>query len=310
MEIKDRIRKFREKKGLSTTDLSKLTGISQSTISKIENGKRKINFEILEIIAEALDISVDRLTGESASSIIEDRLEEIGKTLEEVAQKTGVSLHWLKNLDTFIPGEWANGELEYHWITKVAKEIGLPGSQLRAALARQEIPVYDGPTTSSPEEDFEFITPEQAFGEPGVTLTPISSPTKIIRIPVLGSIPAGAAIEAVENILEWEDIPEEWTYGGRQYFGLLVRGDSMYPEYLDGDTVIIRKQPCCDSGDDCAVIINAADATLKRVHILEEGIELEAINPMYGRKKYTNQEVENLPVTILGVVVELRRKKK
>lgn len=129
-------------------------------------------------------------------------------------------------------------------------------------------------------------------------------------IPVLGTIPAGVAIEAVQDIIRWEEIPREWLRGGREYFALQVKGDSMFPEYLDGDTVIIRKQSCCDSGDDCAVIINAADATLKRVHIVEDGIVLEAINPMYGRKKYTTQEVEDLPVKILGVVVELRRKKK
>ncbi len=141
-------------------------------------------------------------------------------------------------------------------------------------------------------------------------VSPVSLPTNTISIPVLGSIPAGIPLEAVQDILEWIDIPEEWTRGDRQYFGLLIKGDSMFPEYLDGDTVIIRKQPCCDSGDDCAVIINATDATLKRVHLLEDGIELEAINPMYGRKKYTSQEIKALPLIILGIVVEQRRKRK
>lgn len=81
MKTKDRLRKFREKRGLSTNDLSKLTGISQSTISKLENGKRKIDLEILQIIADALNVNIERFTGESASCIIEDRLEEIGMTL-------------------------------------------------------------------------------------------------------------------------------------------------------------------------------------------------------------------------------------
>lgn len=157
MEAKDRIRKFREGRGLSTNDLSKLTGISQSTISKIENGKRKIDLEALEKIADALKVSIERLTGEAVSSIIEDRLEELGMALEEVAEKTGVSLHWLQNLDSFTP--WgAEDEIGYEWITRVAKVIGLPGSQLRAALARQEPPVYDGPPID--------IAPEDVFTEP------------------------------------------------------------------------------------------------------------------------------------------------
>lgn len=135
-------------------------------------------------------------------------------------------------------------------------------------------------------------------------------PQHVCSIPVLGSIPAGAAIEAVQDIIEWIDIPEEWTHGDRLYFGLQVKGDSMFPEYLEGDTVILRKQPCCDSGDDCAVMVNDSEATLKRIRIYEDGLELEAINPMHGKKKYSNREVKDLPVSILGVVVELRRKKK
>lgn len=131
-----------------------------------------------------------------------------------------------------------------------------------------------------------------------------------VTIPVLGNIPAGAPIEAVEDIIGWEEIPKDWLNGDREYFSLLVRGDSMYPEYIDGDVVIVRRQSTCDSGDDCVVMVNDKDATLKKVNIYPDGLELKAINKMYGKRKFTKQEILSLPVTILGVVVELRRKKK
>ena len=153
------------------------------------------------------------------------------------------------------------------------------------------------------------VTPDYLMGWES-NVTPISLPKNVVHIPVLGSIPAGTAVEAVQDIIEWVDIPEEWTHGGYQYFGLTVKGDSMYPEYLEEDVVILRKQGCCESGDDCAVMVNDQDATLKKVRICEDGLELEAINPMYGKKKFTVKEVKQLPVNILGVVVELRRKKK
>ncbi len=152
------------------------------------------------------------------------------------------------------------------------------------------------------------VTPDYLMGWES-NVTPISLPKNVVHIPVLGSIPAGTAVEAVQDIIEWVDIPEEWTHGNRQYFGLKVKGDSMFPEYLEGDTVIIRKQPCCESGSDCAVMVNDTEATLKRVQIYEDGIELEAVNPMYGKKFFTDEEVTDLPVNILGVVIELRRKK-
>lgn len=130
-----------------------------------------------------------------------------------------------------------------------------------------------------------------------------------IRIPVLGTIPAGIPLEAVEDIQDWEEVPAAWADGGREYFGLQVKGDSMYPQYLGGDTVILRKATTCDSGDDCAVLVNGDEATLKRVFLHEDGaIELRPVNAAYPPRTYSPAEVESLPVQIIGVVVELRRK--
>jgi len=133
--------------------------------------------------------------------------------------------------------------------------------------------------------------------------------TGAIRIPVLGVITAGIPLEAVEDIQDWEDIPAEWTVGGRQYFGLKVQGNSMYPKYLHGDTVLLLKQDTCESGNDCAVFVDGESATLKQVHLYPDGsLELRPLNPSYAPRTYTAREVEELPVRIVGVVVELRRK--
>lgn len=130
-----------------------------------------------------------------------------------------------------------------------------------------------------------------------------------LRIPVLGSIPAGIPLEAIEDVIDWEEIPEEMARGGKEYFALRVSGDSMYPKILDGDTVVIRKQPVCESGDDCVVYVNGDDATLKTVKLHEDGsLTIQPINPNYAPRTFTVEEVQNLPVAIAGVVVELRRK--
>ena len=109
-----------------------------------------------------------------------------------------------------------------------------------------------------------------------------------IRIPVLGTIPAGIPLEAIEDILDWEEIPVAWGSGARQYFGLRVKGDSMYPRYLEGDTVILRKETTCESGDDCAVLVNGGEATLKQVMIKGDGsLELRPTNPAYPPRIYS-----------------------
>ncbi len=133
-------------------------------------------------------------------------------------------------------------------------------------------------------------------------------PAKPIRIPVLGSIPAGVPIEAIEDILDWEELPASMGKGGAEYFALQVKGDSMFPNYLDGDVLIFRKQETCNSGQDCAVMVNGDDATFKRVKIGEKGITLQPLNPAYDPMYFTREECAEIPVRIIGVVVELRRK--
>lgn len=133
--------------------------------------------------------------------------------------------------------------------------------------------------------------------------------TKIKRIPVLGSVPAGIPLEAIEDILDWEEIPASMCTGGKEYFALEVHGDSMWPDYLPGDVIIVRKSPVCNSGDVCVVYVNGYDATLKQVIIGEGGsISLIPKNQSYPPRTYSRREVIDMPISIAGVVVELRRK--
>lgn len=132
---------------------------------------------------------------------------------------------------------------------------------------------------------------------------------KSVRIPVLGSVPGGIPVEAIEDIVDWEEIPQAMCAGGKEYFALEVKGDSMWPDYLPGDVVIVRKDPCCESGDVCVVYVNGYDATLKQVKLGEDGsITLVPKNQSYPPRTYSPEEAADLPVAICGVVVELRRK--
>ena len=136
---------------------------------------------------------------------------------------------------------------------------------------------------------------------------PVTQHSQPNRIPVLGSVPAGVPIDAIEDIVDWEDIPTEWLNGGREYFGLKVKGDSMYPKYIEGDTIIVRKESDCESGQDCVVYVNGYDATLKKVLKYPDGIMLQPLNPDYSPKIYPYSE-GYCEVKIAGTVVEIRRK--
>ncbi len=138
----------------------------------------------------------------------------------------------------------------------------------------------------------------------------IETTTKTVKIPLLGKVPAGIPIEAIEEILGYEEIPASMLSGGENYFALKVDGDSMFPDYRTGDVIIIRQQPDCNSGDDCIVMVNGDDATFKRVVKQEKSIILKPLNNKYEPYYFNEYEIMTKPVKIIGVAIEVRRKLK
>lgn len=129
-----------------------------------------------------------------------------------------------------------------------------------------------------------------------------------VKIPVLGRVVAGIPIEAVTDILDYEEIPASMAANG-EYFALRVQGDSMAPRVKEGDVVIVRKQEIVENGDVAIVLVNGNEATIKEVQFSQFGITLVAWNPsVYTPHFYPMDEVESLPLRILGKVVELRGK--
>ncbi len=126
-------------------------------------------------------------------------------------------------------------------------------------------------------------------------------------IPVLGRVAAGTPIEAVEDILDYEEIDAHTASTG-EHFALQIKGQSMEPKISDGDVVIVRKQDDCESGDTAVVMVNGDEATVKRIKKEPAGIMLIPSNPSYEPKFYSNDQIASLPVRIIGKVIELRAK--
>lgn len=130
---------------------------------------------------------------------------------------------------------------------------------------------------------------------------------KGIVINVLGRVAAGIPIEAVEDIIDTEEITEDMAKTGN-FFGLQINGDSMEPRMCAGDVVIVRQQDDAESGDIVIAMINGNDATCKRLRKYRDGIELISNNPSYEPMFFSNEDILAKPVKIIGKVVELRGK--
>lgn len=140
---------------------------------------------------------------------------------------------------------------------------------------------------------------------------PITNGTKHkapgVTINVLGRVAAGVPIEAIEDIIDTEEISEELASTG-DFFGLQIHGDSMEPRMYEGDVVIVRQQDDAESGEVIIAMVNGDEATCKRLKKYDGGIMLLSNNPRYEPIVFTNEEIEEKPVRIIGKVVELRGK--
>lgn len=134
-----------------------------------------------------------------------------------------------------------------------------------------------------------------------------NSDVLISKIPILGTVKAGYDWLAEENIIDYitlkENIPNV-----NEYYALRITGDSMLPLLAEGDLVIVHDQDNVESGQTAVVLINGEEATVKKVVKTNEGIELHAMNPYYPVKKFTFEDMQKIPVKIIGRVKEAKIK--
>ena len=165
-----------------------------------------------------------------------------------------------------------------------------------------------GEATPNPETVLKIakilgITTDQLLGD---TATPAS--TGGTWVPVLGDVAAGIPIEAVENIVDYEEIDSSMASTG-EFFGLRIKGSSMEPRIRDGDVVIVRRQEDAETSDTAVILVNGDSATVKRIKKDPDGsLWLLPNNPAYDPQHYSPAEIATLPVRIIGKVVELRGK--
>lgn len=197
-------------------------------------------------------------------------------------------------------------------ISQAMQEKGISYRDLEQAtgIAKSALQRYvTGQTSKIPLDRLELIA--KALNVPAAYLMgwddhPMKQRKKGVKIPVLGEVIAGVPIEAIEDILDYEEISEDMAAKG-EHFALKVKGDSMEPVFYAGDIVIVRQQPTADSGDIVIALVNGDESTIKKLKLTDDGLMLIPANSAYEPMYYTRKQIDTLPVSIIGKVVELRR---
>lgn len=128
----------------------------------------------------------------------------------------------------------------------------------------------------------------------------------IASIPLLGIVKAGYDYLAQENWIGTVDIDKKLAESG-DFFALKIHGDSMSPVLVEDDIVIIKKQNDFENGDIVVAIINGDEATIKKGKKSDSSILLQPLNTNYEPLIFTYDEMKTIPVTIVGVVKQLKR---
>ncbi|CUH95914.1 hypothetical protein P22_2000 [Propionispora sp. 2/2-37] len=292
MKLGQRIKAIRKSRKITQQELAFRSKMSRSYLADVENDRYNPSLTTLEKISEALNVSVDRLAGEAAISIIEDRLEELGLSLEQLSEKAKVPLRFLEQLDEIVPEE-----SDYAHITSIAEALKISPGVLRAAFARQESPSFDGPTRSA-REDFTDYLPTPANNLEQNITTDID----FVKLPIVGKISCGNGTYAYSEIEGYEPTPKDWLNGG-EYFYTRACGDSMIGARIqDGDLVLIRRQPDVEDGEIAAIQFEDR-IYLKRVFKRNGAVILQSENSAYPPQIISNKPGECFIVGKLKKVI-------
>ena len=191
-------------------------------------------------------------------------------------------------------------------IKELAEKINVAESTVSLYETQKRQPSLDILRTIADTLD---TTTDNLLGRESSNVEPVNINKNLVKIPIYGKIPAGVPMEMVDEsyVDDYIEMDSKQLRGSSTYFGLKVKGNSMFPEFRNGDIVIFRQQSHCENGDFCAVSINHTECTFKKVLKKESGITLMPLNPDYDPMFFTKKEIINLPITILGVVKEVRR---
>lgn len=129
----------------------------------------------------------------------------------------------------------------------------------------------------------------------------------VTEVPLLGTVKAGYDYMAQEN---WEgmiEVDQDIIKDGSDYFALKIKGDSMSPVLIENDIVIVKKQENFENGDLVVAIINGDEATIKKGRKSDNSILLQPLNTAYEPLIFTYDEMKTIPVTIIGIVKQLKR---
>ena len=311
--IKDRIKELRKEKGLTQEKLAKLLGLNaKSSIANYENGANSPSDEVKIKMCTLFNCSMDYLMGKSNQRkdfninipdllyqyrdyIIESNMPKIKYDILTDDDKTMLQEMFI-NFANELNGKKDIKPISYYK-NKISDEekwntvMGIYIVYIKYAHdVFSEISGFFGHTFTQ-NTGIKFKQTSKLKG----------------KIPVLGIVKAGYDYLAEENIMGYISVNDN-SMSGDDFFALKVKGNSMEPIIFENDIAIIKKQSDFENGDIVVAIVNGDEATIKRAYKTDSGLLLQPANSYVEPLIFTKEEIENIPVSIVGIVYNITRK--
>lgn len=230
---------------------------------------------------------------------------ELGKYLRDIREQLGYSIYDVNKLCDISPSYLSlmeNGK---------RKPSAIILKKIAPIYSLNYLDLYEKAGYIDLINDEKYIstgtTPDNIYDQLKNIGTMYISNTEMVKIPVLGVVKAGYDYLAQENWIGTIDVEKNIVNDGSEYFALKVVGDSMSPVLIQDDIVVIKKQNDFENGDIVVAIVNGNEATIKKGKKTDSSITLQPLNPSYDPLVFTYDEVKSIPVTIVGIVKQLKR---
>lgn len=124
-----------------------------------------------------------------------------------------------------------------------------------------------------------------------------------VMLPVIGTVKAGYGALAFQEDYGMEIANVK---NAKEYFYLIVRGDSMEPRIHNGDLALVHRQPDVENGELAVILVENEEATLKKVIKKSGAVILQPFNQNYEAQVFLGEDIGNLQ--IVGKVIETKTK--
>lgn len=263
------LKNLRLSKGIKQSDLAKIINVSTSTIGMYEQGRREPDFNILKKISIYFNVSIDSLIGISDCN----KNCNIGYRISELLEKQGITQRDLAKMIN---------------VTETTISRYINNSREPKGSILNDIAVALN------------VSSDYLLGRENDTLSDLG-------VPVFNKISNKIPIGDFSNIVGYEKISKE-IIGNDVCFAFKVNDNSMEPIIIKDDIVIVRKQSNIESGN-LFLILTDSNTTIRKILKQDNGFLLISNNnTLYPPKFYNISDMKACPFTIIGKIIELRRK--